>query len=129
MISKMTSLYKSYLTMAAFVWFLPSMYLDMLCKIRFFVKRLLTTTALMWFFSCVYPHVHYQCTFSCKNLLTVSALVCSIPCVSSYDYNIRSLSAQKPSHNNCTDVVLICVYHHIFCKIIFNCKTFSQCLQ
>ena len=23
---------------------------------------------------------------------------------------------------------LLCVYHHMLCKIIFNCKTFSQCL-
>ena len=81
MINKMTSLYKSYLSMAACMWFLPCMYLEILCKIRFFVESLLTMTALMWFFSCVYLHVHYKSTFPCKNLLTVSALVWSIPCV------------------------------------------------
>ena len=49
-------------------------------------------------------------------------------CVCVFIWYIRSLSAQKPSHNDWTDVVLLCVYHHMLCKIIFNCKIFSQCL-
>ena len=122
------------------------MYLDMLCKIRFFVKSLLTVTALMWFSPvCILIYItrvpSHANTFSqwvhwcvlspvciyiwyIGSLLSTKAISewlqgCGSPmCVSWYDLNVKIIFNWKFLLTLYTLIwFLPCVYHDVIFQI------------
>ena len=117
--------------MIASMWFLPGVYLHILCKIRIFnfVKSLFTITTLIWFLQCVFSYA-LQDYLYIQNLLTVSAWIWSFPCV--YLHMISKMTSLYKSHLTMAAIMwfLPCMYLDILITItaLHSCGFSPDCI-
>ena len=125
---------KSLVTLAAMIWFLPSVTSLMYFKIVFLCKRLITIAAMIWFHPSVKCFMNLKFVFLCKSfvtfntfiwyclsmislmtwqimfffcksLITVSALINFLPIVDSLMATEIYFFVWKPCHTGCNDTV------------------------
>ena len=95
---------KRFVTLAAWIWSLPSMCSTAFCKINFQYKSFITLDAMMWLLPSVPLHMIYKHNFLSKRLTTQAALMWFLSSVLSHMCFEEHLSAYKLSQIGCMNM-------------------------
>ena len=80
-IFKITAHWESFVTMAALIWFIPSVCFQMAQKMTVSWESLITITAMEWFHQSVCVQVAYKITIMWESLITLAALIQFLLCM------------------------------------------------